>query len=158
MMNRGDLAEMMVKAVVKEDSELSSEQVFCDVPATHPQAKYINYLQKSGVIEGYPSSECGLGKSFLPTQSVNRAEAMKMILLAFDVEVGPQSAEDDEFRYNDSDFFLDVHQSDWFAGYVVRGKKDGIVSGYPDDTFKPANTINRAEMSKIVWNAMKKYQ
>jgi hypothetical protein len=35
--------------------------------------------------------------------------------------------------------------------YAVR---EGIVSGYPDGTFKPENTINRAEFSKIVINAL----
>ena len=157
LVNRAELAEMMVKAAVSDESTLSSEQYFCDVSASHPQAKYINHLKTSGVVEGYAGGTCSSGKLFKPNQSVNRAEALKMILLGFGVDPTSAAVEED-VRYQDTDIYLDVHPSDWFAEYVLRAKNDGIVSGYPDDTFKPADTINRAEMSKIVFNSLKKYQ
>lgn len=48
------------------------------------------------------------------------------------------------------DVFTDVHWGDdgyWEIRYL---KEDGILAGYPDGTFQPNNTINRAEFSKIV--------
>ena len=46
--------------------------------------------------------------------------------------------------------FPDVTGSFWFVPYVCAAKQLGIVSGYPDGTFKPANSVNYAEALKIL--------
>jgi uncharacterized protein YkwD len=46
-----------------------------------------------------------------------------------------------------------VPSNAWFAPYVCAAKKYGILSGYPDGTFRPGNPINFAEVAKIVVTA-----
>ena len=45
--------------------------------------------------------------------------------------------------------FSDVKQGDWFAELVNEAAGRGIVSGYPDGTFRPNNKITRAEFTTI---------
>lgn len=46
--------------------------------------------------------------------------------------------------------FPDVKPKDWFSGAVEYCVKNGIMSGYPDGTFRPENNITRAEVASIV--------
>ena len=43
----------------------------------------------------------------------------------------------------------DVHAGDWYADTVGYAVQKGIVSGYPDGTFKPNQAISRAEFAAI---------
>lgn len=49
--------------------------------------------------------------------------------------------------------FIDVSPSHANAEAIAYVKHFGIVSGYPDGTFKPDSTINRAEFTKIIVEA-----
>ncbi|CAB3392593.1 S-layer homology domain-containing protein [Kyrpidia spormannii] len=44
-------------------------------------------------------------------------------------------------------------QGAWFTGYVYQAMKDQIIHGYPDNTFKDANPVTRAEAVVIVQQA-----
>ena len=46
--------------------------------------------------------------------------------------------------------FSDVSQSDWFATYVTTLVTKGVVKGYTDGTFRPGNSVNRAEVAKML--------
>jgi len=52
---------------------------------------------------------------------------------------------------NAKNCFPDVKE-EWFVKYVCQAKQNGIVDGYPDGNFKPANTLNMAEAMKIIVN------
>lgn len=153
---RAELAQMVGNAVAQNGFEWSTDQTpFCDVLSDHPQAAYINYLYKAGIVTGYRGGACSAEKLFRPNQQVNRAEALAMILIAFDLTQDQNAVKDDTYQYSNKDLFLDVHQSNWFAGYALRAKDEGIIEGYPDDTFRPENRINRAEMAKIISKAFR---
>ncbi|MEW6182332.1 MAG: putative Ig domain-containing protein [Bacillota bacterium] len=49
--------------------------------------------------------------------------------------------------------FADVRDS-WMVEAVSRLSEDGIISGYPDGTFRPNNTITRAEVASILSRAL----
>lgn len=49
--------------------------------------------------------------------------------------------------------FVDVSGSHANAEAIAYVRDFGVVSGYPDGTFKPARTINRAEFTKIIVEA-----
>ncbi|MEK7146068.1 MAG: beta-propeller domain-containing protein, partial [Patescibacteria group bacterium] len=84
-------------------------------------------------INGYPDG------TFKSTNKINRAEFMKIVVEAFtDSATG-------------SNCFPDVG-TEWFAKYICYAEEIGVVSGYPDGTFQPAQEINFAEASKIVNN------
>jgi hypothetical protein len=44
-------------------------------------------------------------------------------------------------------FYPDVSMNEWYFGAVQRLNEKGIMTGYPDQTFKPSNTVNRAELA-----------
>jgi len=50
--------------------------------------------------------------------------------------------------------FVDVKTSDWFAGYLAAGEKQGLIYGYEDKTFRPLNPISRVEATAIVVRAL----
>jgi len=108
--------------------------VFTDVSDSHSNAAAIDYLSKEGVIGGYPDG------SFRPQDSVNRAEALKILLLASGVEIQEPS----------QNVFADVLQGEWFAPFVFSAKQNLIVDGYPDGSFRPAQTVNLVEALKML--------
>jgi uncharacterized protein YkwD len=105
----------------------------------HKYATAIRYLADNEIVEGYPDG------TYQPDKSVNRAEFTKIIVGA---KLGSEPTSSIE------NCFPDVRSSDWFSGYVCYAKNNGIISGYPDGTFKPANTINLAEAAKILVNTL----
>ncbi len=107
---------------------------FGDVPSTHPNSAAIQYVQTQQIVEGYPDG------SFRPDDLMNRAEFTKIITEAY---YPGQAA--------GSGCFPDVG-TEWFAKYVCFDKAHSIIAGYPDGKFRPADTINFAEIAKILVN------
>ena len=80
--------------------------------------------------------------TFKPDDPINRAEALKIIFQASKLEPF------DEIDY--SGRFSDVRKGDWFETYVNDALTYEFVEGYEDRTFRPGQSITRAEASKIV--------
>ncbi len=113
---------------------------FPDVPASHPHADAIAYVQAQGIVQGYPDG------TFRPDQTINRAEFVKMLIASyFAGTTGPGPEE----CLQDPVIFHDVRR-EWFAAYVCVAKSQGIVQGYPDGTFRPSARINFSESAKIL--------
>lgn len=109
---------------------------FSDVPSDHPNYAAINYLQENGVIQGYEDN------TFRPQQTVNRAEALKILLLGSDIFVPEIQAQE---------IFPDVIYDAWYAKYALKAKNLSIVKG--DDLtglFRPGDTVNLAEALKML--------
>jgi len=107
---------------------------FPDVDDFHVHNGAVEYLKSKGVISGYPDG------TFQPDKTINRAEALKMVMLSVATETDSTQVID----------FSDVLVDDWFYEYVRKAVEIGIVEGYDDGTFKPANNINVAESIKII--------
>ncbi|MGG4093635.1 Ig-like domain-containing protein [Paenibacillus lautus] len=50
--------------------------------------------------------------------------------------------------------FTDI-SGHWAEVSIKEAVREGIVTGYPDETFKPGNTVTRAEFSVMLMNALK---
>lgn len=107
-------------------------EIFKDVPGSHLYGDAIKFLKENNVVSGYSDG------TFKPDNQLNRAEALKIILTANNTPI-------EEGRTN----FPDVSTSDWFNNYVGTAVSEGIVKGYGDGKFKPANTVTRAEFLKM---------
>lgn len=118
-----------------DDTEEVIEITFSDVSPLNPHRAAIDALVAQGVLEGFNDG------SFRPDQDVTRAEAVKIILLGLGVELQEDSTE--------ADAFSDVSGDDWFYTHVGTAVSEGIVEGYDDNTFRPAQNVNRAEALKI---------
>ena len=102
-----------------------------DIPST--AAKEINFLLDKKIIAGYEDG------TFKPTRNVNRGEAAIMLGRALNLD-GTQRPTS----------FSDVNASSKASGYIQSAVKKGIISGYEDGTFKPADTISRVEMAYLL--------
>ncbi len=76
-----------------------------------------------------------------PGDLVNRAETLKILLLASGLEL-PKKASFSKFN--------DVSHTEWFIRYVNFAETYEIVGGFSDGSFRPGNLVNRAEAAKIV--------
>ncbi len=101
------------------------------------QMQAVQWLQDIGAVQGYSDG------TFRPGNSVTRAEFLKMLYEATGMH-GPTITKLP---------FTDIDEKAWYINYVREAYADHIIDGYSDGTFKPNNTINVAEASKIVANA-----
>ncbi|MFH1375543.1 MAG: S-layer homology domain-containing protein [Patescibacteria group bacterium] len=118
----------------EEENQEPKEALFSDVAGDHPNYKAIKYLKEKEIIGGYPDG------TFQPDKTVSRVEALKMILLGFDIDVVPVLDLG----------FPDTSNQQWYAPFVGTAIKRDIAKGYPDGTFGPGKTVNRAEYLKIL--------
>ena len=126
-----------------------AETVFSDVPTTVRPDESADRLLRQQVIytavhykvaDGYGDG------TFRPNDSVNRAEAVKMLTLA--AQIQPETL-------TGALAFTDVSPTEWYASYVKSAADANIVSGYGDGTFGPEKYITRAEAAKIVTVVMR---
>jgi len=108
---------------------------FSDVPQTHANYVAIMYLKSQGILGGYEDG------TFKPDILVNRAEALKILLVGNKVQV-PETVTQASFS--------DYQAGDWFSKYVEQAKTLGIVNGNPDGTFAPSRNVVRAEFIKML--------
>lgn len=119
---------------------------FSDVGEGHEHAAAVQWMEARGVIAGYEDG------TFRPEQTVNRAEALKIILLASGVEVIiPETLDESAGSTTQAALFPDVKPSHWFYPYVQKALELKIVSGYPDSTFRPEKSVNLAEALKMLY-------
>ncbi len=109
-------------------------RLFSDVRITHPNYKAISYLKSKEIIGGYPDG------TFQPSKTVSRVEALKMIELGLNVDCSTAPAPT----------FPDTEASAWYSSFIGCAVQHDIVGGYPDGTFGPGNTVNRAEYLKVL--------
>ena len=84
---------------------------------------------------GYPDG------TFAPNRGMTRAEVATM----FTRLLKDRPVKGESYKAGLSD----VHAGDWYADTVGYAVQKGIVSGYPDGSFKPNQAITRAEFASI---------
>lgn len=99
----------------------------------------VKALLEQGVVTGYKDG------TYRPANTLTRAEAC-----AFLVNYLKPTAE--ELAAAKDSGFTDV--SGWAVSYVNYAVEKGIVAGYKDNTFRPANTVNFQEMATMAVNAL----
>lgn len=106
--------------------------------AGHWAFEYIEKLRLAGFIAG------DSGGRFKPDSFITRAEVVKIVDNVYGVDV-PTSVSVKPFS--------DVEVAVWYAPYISAAKEVGFVDGYSDGTFKPNQSISRAEALKILLDA-----
>lgn len=120
-----------------DDNEPDNNSSFADMQS-HWAADSVEKLTKLGAVGGFPDG------SFMPEQSVTRAEFSKILCLA----LGFEPVEFDLM-------FDDVTESDWFYSYVLSLAKQNIITGY-DGFFNPNDMITRQDAAVITHRALQK--
>lgn len=115
---------------------------FSDIRDGSTLDNMIQTLEDEGILSGYPDG------SFRPEQSINRAEALKIIFATVQEKNIPSISENP---------FPDVPKNQWFAPYISAAKDRGVIKGYPDGNYRPDQFVNRAEFIHITMNALPFY-
>ena len=95
-----------------------------------------------GVVGGYADG------SFNPSATLTRGAAAKIIC---NVILGTTTA---NALVAKTAPYKDVPANHTFAGYIAYCQKEGIISGYADGTFKPANTLTGYAFMKMLLGAL----
>ncbi|MBI5151978.1 S-layer homology domain-containing protein [Candidatus Peregrinibacteria bacterium] len=112
---------------------------FSDVLKQNKYYPAINFLEQHNIIKGYSDN------TFKPYSTVTRAEFVKIVILSANLKL-------DVFG---SSGFKDINETAWYAPYVRKAKSSGILTGYPDSTFKPEAEISKSEAIKVIGIAQK---
>ena len=99
------------------------KSVFKDVTSDYPMSKYINYAVDKKFAEGYKNG------SFKPNQEVTLAEALKLIINAYEIPIW--SGETDP----------------WFKKYMDKGFELNLI---PYGMYDPGKNLTRAELAYLI--------
>lgn len=129
-MTRAEAAQMFYNLLLDKDVPVTA--AFSDVPADAWYADAVNALASLGILQGV-----GEGV-FAPAQPITRAE-FAAVAMRF---AGSRPA--------GANVFSDVGAGDWFYGDVTSAAALGWINGYEDGSFRPGNSISRAEVAAVV--------
>ena len=105
-------------------------------------AEAVDVMSAVKVIDGYTDG------SFNPSATLTRGAAAKIIC---NLILGPTTA---SALVADAAPYKDVPTNHTFAGYIAYCQKTGIISGYADGTFKPANSLTGYAFMKMLLGAL----
>ncbi len=90
------------------------------------------------------------GKNFRPDEQITREEMAVMLTQAYEIKYGVEMTGQSAQFSDASDI------SDYAKSAVYAMKSGGIISGYPDNTFKPQHTASRAEAATMMYLFLEK--
>lgn len=90
----------------------------------------------------------GFNGKFNPTSGVTRVEFAVMMIRALGL------ADQAEVVKGSATGYKDVPSSHWASGFVIIAKEKGIITGYPDETFRPSSLIRRDEITSVLVRAL----
>ena len=102
----------------------------------------VDVMSAVKVIDGYAEGD------FRPSTTLTRGAAAKIIC---NLILGPTTA---SALVADAAPYKDVPTNHTFAGYIAYCQKEGIISGYADGTFRPANSLTGYAFMKMLLGAL----
>ena len=105
-------------------------------------AEAVDVMSAVKVIDGYAEGD------FRPSTTLTRGAAAKIIC---NLILGPTTA---GALVADAAPYKDVPTNHTFAGYIAYCQKEGIISGYADGTFRPANSLTGYAFMKMLLGAL----
>lgn len=105
---------------------------FRDVEDFRWYADYVGYMREQGLISGYPDG------TFKPRDNITRAELAAIISKLNNLSNPTEIS------------YPDVKTQYWARDAIKNVVNTGIMTGYPDNTFRPNNNVTRAEAATII--------
>ena len=133
---RSEIAVMLYRLLVQSQrgtGTVGTAWRFTDVHSNTWYSTAVSTLAAKGIVNGYQDG------SFRPDRAVSRAEFIVMALRYAGIT-----------PYTKNRNFGDVSQSHWAADYIQTAAQLGLISGYPDGTFRPEQYLTRAEAVTIL--------
>lgn len=137
LVTRAQAVTFLVRELYPEQLEKPAEgTTYSDVPKTHAFTKEIAIASKNGLASGFPDG------SFRPDAPLSRAETAAFLTRAYSLSEGKQTA-----NWSDT-------ENHWAAAPILVMSSNGLVGGYSDGTYRPNQTVTRAEyavfMSRLI--------
>ena len=137
-MSRAEAAAIFARLISEEKGEnISGKATFSDIKSNEWYSKYVGYLERYDVINGYSDG------TFKPDASVTRAEFVAMTV-RFNALFSEVKKDSYTVKYTD------IAKDYWAYSDIAYAKNAGWLNGYADGTFKGDNAITRAEVVTVV--------
>ncbi|MFZ3578292.1 S8 family serine peptidase [Virgibacillus sp. DJP39] len=114
----------------------SPDNYYRDLQTDTWYTSYVHYLIRHNLINGFPDG------TFRPGKTITREEATTLIGRVLDLNGTKRKSG-----------FIDVNLDSFGSGYIVSATTEGIITGYPDNTFKPNESITRGEVAVVIQRA-----
>ncbi|NIA02080.1 MAG: hypothetical protein GWP15_01725 [Nitrospirae bacterium] len=129
------LSTITILALILPLTIQTASAQFSDLFKNNKNYTAIVFLEENNIISGYPDN------TFRPYNEINRAEFLKIILEGSNIPLD---------KNNITLPFSDTQNTEWYLPYVKKAYDSGWIVGYDDGTFKPDQTIKKAEALKIL--------
>jgi hypothetical protein len=117
----------------------NNEKSFDDIKDKSSEMQQaIKLLASKGIINGTSTKE------FSPDSSITRAEVAAIVLRMMD-----------KLDANADGGFSDVDKMDWYFGVAGSAKKNGVISGYQDNTFRGKTIIPKVQIVSVMSRVLK---
>jgi len=98
---------------------------------------YLNAAVHEGIVEGYPDG------TFKPSNTVNLAENLKMLLLAKKVDLSTINIIEDPY--------YDVVQNAWFAKFAQYAKERNLIEANDQGKIFPSQGMTRGKLAEVMY-------
>ncbi len=149
VLTRAEFTKITLNAIGEEVDPFEDlyDSPFYDVPLYAWYAPYISRAKELGLIKGYPDG------SFKPDSPINRVEAIKMLMSAFNFDLTTVGQRTDNFE--------DILTWEWYFPSLNFALHNRLIDGIrlPNGTiqyesFGPGRNIKRGEMAKLAVKAI----
>jgi hypothetical protein len=107
--------------------------------------KYVEYAVAQGVVGGYADG------SYQPSTQVDRGQMAVFVARALVAPEGEAGLAD--YVPSDPRNFPDVPADYWSYKHIEYCVEHGVVNGYDDGTYRPANVVTRDQMAVYIARA-----
>lgn len=133
-LTRGEMAVLLADSLIDQTAPERNELArFSDVAPGGAQADALAKLSDRGLVNGYEDG------AFRPDAAITRAE---FCVIADALSAGGAAG--------GTAVFSDVYTGYWAQDVIARMSAAGMLKGYPDGTFRPNDTITRADAVRIL--------
>lgn len=136
---RAEFAAMIISAMGFGDQARITQGLatgYKDVPGSHWASGFVNLAKEKGIITGYPDG------TFKPAKVIRRDEITSVLVRALNLTAGTEGVLNN---------FTDGGEiPDWARDSIGAAYSAGLVSGFPDGSFKPGRFASRGETAALV--------
>lgn len=136
LIGRRLVAFIAILAIFAGQTPVSTARSFPDTAGTMYETAF-SYLSDRSIIQGFND---GLARPYDP---LNRAQAVKVVVSS--VPSALERADWYKGHMPPLSLFTDVPQAEWYAPFLEAGFERGIVTGYPDGTFRGGRLVTVEE-------------
>ncbi len=136
--NRAEVLKIILMGSKVDVPEDFGEVDFPDFVKDIWFARFVMKAKALGIVKGNDSDG-----AFAPSRQVNKAEFLKMLLMANNIKT--------ETLQTDEDVAVDVSKGSWFAPYMNYAYQVGIVTKNAEGKLEPAKLLTRAEVADMMY-------